>query len=70
LAVIFRISTSLDQDPYFPMASEPQHFRVTYNEVHNLIKRSAKEIAEFKPDLILAIGTDSDSQNRGVSYGD
>lgn len=51
------------------MASEPQHFRVTYNEVHNLIKRSAKEIAEFKPDLILAIGTDPDSQNRGVSHG-
>jgi uncharacterized protein len=51
------------------MASEPQHFRVTYNEVHNLIKRSAKEIAEFKPDLILAIGTDPDSQNCGVSHG-
>jgi len=38
------------------MASEPQHFRLTYNEVHNLIKRSAKEIAEFKPDLMVAIG--------------
>lgn len=43
------------------MAGEPQHFRVTYNEVHNLIKRSAKEIAEFKPDLMVAIGTDSNS---------
>ena len=52
------------------MASEPQHLRLTYNEVHNLIKRSAKEIAEFKPDLIVAIGTVSDFQNRGVSYGD
>lgn len=41
------------------MASEPQHFRLTYNEVHNLIKRSAKEIAEFKPDLMVAIGMDS-----------
>ena len=44
------------------MASEPQHFRVTYNEVHNLIKRSAEEISEFKPDIIVAIGTDSNSQ--------
>jgi hypothetical protein len=67
--VVSRISTALDQDPYLPMASEPQHFRITYNEVHNLIKRSAKEIAEFKPDLILAIGTVPHSQNRGVSHG-
>ena len=37
--------------------SEPQHFRVTYNEVHNLIRESAKKIAEFKPDLFIAIGT-------------
>lgn len=36
--------------------SEPQHFRVTYNEVHNLIRESAKKIAEFKPDLFIAIG--------------
>jgi uncharacterized protein len=43
------------------MASEPQHFRVTYNEVHNLIKRSSEEIAKFEPDLILAIGMDSKS---------
>lgn len=41
------------------MASEPQHLRVTYNEVHNLIKRAAEKIAEFKPDLMVAIGTDS-----------
>ncbi|KAI0272484.1 PRTase-like protein [Gloeopeniophorella convolvens] len=38
------------------MAEEPAHIRVTYNDVHNLIKRSAKEIAEFKPDLFIAIG--------------
>jgi hypoxanthine phosphoribosyltransferase len=38
------------------MAAEPKHFRVTYNQVHNLIKRTAKEIAEFKPDVLLAIG--------------
>ncbi|KAH9967270.1 PRTase-like protein [Russula dissimulans] len=41
------------------MASEPLHHRLTYNEVHNVIKRSAEEIVEFKPDLILAIGRDS-----------
>jgi hypoxanthine phosphoribosyltransferase len=39
------------------MAAEPEHFRITYNQVHNLIKRSAQEIAEFKPDILLAIGT-------------
>jgi hypothetical protein len=41
------------------MAAEPEHFRITYNQVHNLIKRSAKEIAEFKPDILLAIGKHS-----------
>ncbi|KAI0285846.1 PRTase-like protein [Russula aff. rugulosa BPL654] len=38
------------------MAAQPKHFRITYNQVHNLIKRKAKEIAEFKPDVLLAIG--------------
>jgi hypoxanthine phosphoribosyltransferase len=38
------------------MAAETKHFRITYNQVHNLIKRTAKEIAEFKPDVLLAIG--------------
>jgi len=41
------------------MAVEPKHVRLTYNQVHNLIKRSAKEIAEFKPDVLLAIGNNS-----------
>ncbi|KAI0091694.1 hypothetical protein BDY19DRAFT_931809 [Irpex rosettiformis] len=36
--------------------SDPQHYRVTYNGVHNLIRDSAKKIAEFKPDLFIAIG--------------
>ncbi|KAI0821569.1 hypothetical protein BC629DRAFT_1579076 [Irpex lacteus] len=36
--------------------SEPQHHRVTYNEVHNLIRDSAKKIADYKPDLFIAIG--------------
>ena len=40
------------------MAAEPKHFRVTYNQVHNLIKRTAKEIATFKPDVLLTIGKD------------
>ncbi|KAH9004727.1 PRTase-like protein [Lactarius hatsudake] len=38
------------------MATEPEHIRVTYNEVHNIIKRSSKQISEFKPDLLIAIG--------------
>ncbi|KAH9166333.1 PRTase-like protein [Lactarius sanguifluus] len=38
------------------MATEPEHIRVTYNEVHNIIKRSAEQISEFKPDLLIAIG--------------
>ena len=36
--------------------TEPEHIRVTYNEVHNIIKRSAEQIKEFKPDLLIAIG--------------
>ncbi|KAI0255863.1 PRTase-like protein [Lactifluus subvellereus] len=39
------------------MATEPKHFLVTYNEVHNIIKRSARKVEEFKPDLIIAIVT-------------
>ncbi|KAJ8495254.1 hypothetical protein ONZ51_g1796 [Trametes cubensis] len=34
---------------------EPEHLRVTYNDVHNLIRESAKKIAEFKPDMLIAI---------------
>lgn len=36
--------------------AEPEHFRTTYNDVHNLIKNAAPKIAEFKPDLFIAIG--------------
>ncbi|KAI0766935.1 PRTase-like protein [Trametes elegans] len=36
---------------------EPEHLRVTYNDVHNLIRASAQKIAEFKPDMLIAIGT-------------
>jgi hypoxanthine phosphoribosyltransferase len=38
------------------MATEPEHIRVTYNDVHNTIKRSAERINQFKPDLVIAIG--------------
>ncbi|KIP10041.1 hypothetical protein PHLGIDRAFT_66461 [Phlebiopsis gigantea 11061_1 CR5-6] len=38
------------------MSSEPQHFRATYNDIHNLIRARADQIAEFKPDMLIAIG--------------
>ncbi|KAH9975936.1 PRTase-like protein [Lactifluus volemus] len=38
------------------MATEPKHILVTYNQVHNIIKRSAMEIEMFKPDILIAIG--------------
>jgi hypothetical protein len=36
--------------------AEPEHLRATYNEIHNLIKASALKIAEFKPNMLIAIG--------------
>jgi len=36
--------------------AEPQHLRATYNEIHDLIKASAEKIAEFKPNMLIAIG--------------
>lgn len=36
--------------------SQPEHLRVTYNEVHNIIKTSASKIAEWEPNLLIAIG--------------
>ena len=36
--------------------SEPKHILCTYNDVHNIIKRSAEKIAEWKPNLLIAIG--------------
>ncbi|KAF8892110.1 hypothetical protein BD779DRAFT_1670455 [Infundibulicybe gibba] len=39
------------------MSSEVKHWRVTYNEIHNLIRTSTPKIAaEFNPDLLVAIG--------------
>jgi hypothetical protein len=38
--------------------AEPEHFRATYNDIHNLIRARAPTIqAEFKPDMFIAIGT-------------
>ena len=36
--------------------SEPEHIRVTYNDVHNIIKAASEKIAEWKPNLLIAIG--------------
>ncbi|PAV19957.1 PRTase [Pyrrhoderma noxium] len=36
--------------------AEPEHFRVTYNDVHNIIKNASKKIATWKPDILVAIG--------------
>ena len=44
-------------------AQEPEHFRVTYNDVHNLIRASAAKIAEFKPDMLIAIGAPAEWTN-------
>jgi len=39
------------------MASEVEHFHVTYNDIHNLIRKCTPKIgAEFNPDLLVAIG--------------
>ncbi|KAF4593322.1 Hypoxanthine-guanine phosphoribosyltransferase [Pleurotus pulmonarius] len=39
------------------MAEEVQHWRVTYNDIHNLIRKATPTIgAEFNPDLLVAIG--------------
>lgn len=36
--------------------SEPEHLRMTYNDIHKLIRASAEKIADFKPDMLIAIG--------------
>lgn len=39
------------------MADEVQHFHVTYNDIHNLIRTSTPQIiTDFDPDLLVAIG--------------
>ncbi|RPD64408.1 PRTase-like protein [Lentinus tigrinus ALCF2SS1-7] len=44
---------------------EPEHFRITYNEVHNLIRASAEKIAQWKPDMLIAIGGGQVSRTYG-----
>ncbi|KIJ65702.1 hypothetical protein HYDPIDRAFT_110849 [Hydnomerulius pinastri MD-312] len=34
---------------------EPEHLHATYNDIHNIIKASASKIAEFKPNMLIAI---------------
>ncbi|TDL23792.1 PRTase-like protein [Rickenella mellea] len=36
--------------------SDPEHLRATYNDVHNIIRNSSDKIAEWKPNLLIAIG--------------
>ncbi|KAI0072689.1 PRTase-like protein [Panus rudis PR-1116 ss-1] len=39
------------------MSGEPEHLHLTYNDIHKLIEKSAKEIAKsFQPDVFIAIG--------------
>jgi hypothetical protein len=33
--------------------------RYTYNDVHNIIKDAAPRVAEFKPDMLIAIGMET-----------
>ncbi|KAL6304588.1 PRTase-like protein [Sparassis latifolia] len=34
----------------------PEHYRITYNEIHKLIFEASKKIKAFKPDMLIAIG--------------
>ncbi|PFH46877.1 hypothetical protein AMATHDRAFT_88049 [Amanita thiersii Skay4041] len=39
------------------MANQVQHWRVTYNDIHNLIRKITPQIAhQFNPDTLIAIG--------------
>ena len=41
----------------FIMPEQIQHLHVTYNDIHNLIRKSTPKIVEeFNPDLLIAIG--------------
>ncbi|KAJ7115792.1 phosphoribosyltransferase-like protein [Mycena epipterygia] len=40
------------------MSTDVEHLRVTYNDIHNLIRNSTPKIAkDFNPDLLVAIGS-------------
>ena len=39
------------------MSDQVKHFHVTYNDIHNLIRKSTPNIVlQFNPDLLIAIG--------------
>jgi hypothetical protein len=41
------------------MPEEPPHIRATYNDIHNIIRDASVKIAEWKPDMMVAIGESS-----------
>jgi hypothetical protein len=57
-----RLNDSIEFIPFFPPSQPPlkmadDHARCTYNDIHKMIAKSAERIqAEFKPDVIIAIG--------------
>ncbi|KZT10061.1 PRTase-like protein [Laetiporus sulphureus 93-53] len=36
--------------------SDIKHVHLTYNDIHNLIRKVSKQIKEFRPDMLIAIG--------------
>lgn len=43
--------------PTTTMVDQVKHFRVTYNDIHNLIRKATPSLAaDFNPDLLVAIG--------------
>jgi len=51
-----RRSTEATGSLFLTIMAEPEHVRATYNDIHDLIKVSAEKIAEFKPNILIAIG--------------
>jgi hypothetical protein len=54
-ATIFKLRTTTTH--CLAIMAAPEHVRATYNDIHDLIKASSEKIAEFKPNMIIAIGT-------------
>jgi hypothetical protein len=49
---------------------EPEHIRATYNDIHDLIKVSAGKIAEFRPNMIIAIGEYYSTRRTTIPYSE
>jgi hypothetical protein len=47
------MSTTSDISQQAPVA----FYRYTYNDIHNIIKHALPTIAEFKPEILIAIGS-------------